>query len=149
MARLSFGGLLTLLGLIVVRSLAQTKPFTPRKINELPDSEVHLKLQVSADATQALDDAFAALSVLQNDYFDANNGTWPTAIEWTSAVVGTVVSGMLSTMTQAISEEHWKQKENLIASVFAQVSHSFFGQEAEDIKTQVRLSAVHLQAQLD
>ncbi|PWI72856.1 glycosyl hydrolase [Purpureocillium lilacinum] len=136
MARLSFAGLLTLLGLIVVRSLAQTKPFTPRKINELPDSEVHLKLQVSADATQALDDAFAALSVLQNDYFDANNGTWPTAIEWTSAVVGTVVSGMLSTMTQAISEEHWKQKENLIASVFAQVSHSFFGQEAEDIKTQ-------------
>ncbi|KAJ6442722.1 Six-hairpin glycosidase-like protein [Purpureocillium lavendulum] len=136
MARLSLAGLLALLALVAVRSLAQTKPFYPWKIHQLPDSELEAKKKVSADATQALDDAFAALSVLQNAYFDAANGTWPTAIDWTSAVVGTVVSGMLSTMTQAIGETQWKQKENLVSSVFAQVSHSFFGQHADDIKTQ-------------
>ncbi|ODA79420.1 hypothetical protein RJ55_05013 [Drechmeria coniospora] len=89
-----------------------------------------------------LEDAFAALSVLQTTYFDALNGTWPSSIDWTGAVIETVVSGMLATLTQSLADgdfgtgASWRQKENLISSVYGQVVHSFFGQNAEAIKNQ-------------
>ncbi|POR39130.1 Uncharacterized protein TPAR_00682 [Tolypocladium paradoxum] len=92
--------------------------------------------------TQVLEDAFYALTVLQNSYFDAVNGTWPSSIDWTGAVVETVVAGMLTTLTQSLwsddfgSDANWKQKENLVSSVYAQVVHSFFGQNAQAIKDQ-------------
>lgn len=89
-----------------------------------------------------LDDAFAALSVLQNIYFEALDGIWPKSIDWTGAVVETVVAGMLTTLTKSLDSTEkghdWKEKENLISSIFAQVTHSFFGQNAIGILDQVR-----------
>ncbi|KHN93981.1 Glycoside hydrolase, family 76 [Metarhizium album ARSEF 1941] len=84
-----------------------------------------------------LEDAFSALSVLQNVYFEPVNGTWPTSIDWTGAVVETVIAGMLTTLSKSLDSTEkghsWKEKENLISSIFAQVTHSFFGQNAVGI----------------
>ena len=43
--------------------------------------------------SEVLRDAFEALKVLQHEYFDVNYGTWPSAIDWTAAVTGTLVAG--------------------------------------------------------
>ncbi|XP_044719764.1 glycosyl hydrolase family 76 protein [Hirsutella rhossiliensis] len=92
--------------------------------------------------SQGLQDVFDALAVLQDSYYDAVNGTWPTSIDWTGAVIETVLSGTLSTLTRSLNSEHVggdaqrKQRENLISSLYAQVVHSFFGQNAIAIKNQ-------------
>lgn len=96
----------------------------------------------SESDSKLLEEAFAALSLLQNNYFEAVNGTWPTSIDWTGAVVETMLSGMLATLTKsldtAVKDHDWKQKENLIASIFAQATHSFYGQNAVGILDEVR-----------
>lgn len=90
----------------------------------------------------ALEDVFNALAVLQNTYFDPVNGTWPKSIDWTGAVVGTIISDTLSTLTESLEsverDRGWNQKEQLISSIFAQVAHSFFGQNAAAILDEVR-----------
>lgn len=91
-----------------------------------------------------LEDAFSALAVLQNEYFRASNKTWPSSIDWTGAVVETVVSGMLTTLTKSLgsvvsdSSDGWAAKENLISSFYDQIISYYFGQDAEAIKGQVR-----------
>ena len=105
----------------------------------------------AATDTHVLEDAFYALAVLQNSYFDAANGTWSSSIDWTGAVIETIVSGILTTMTQSLASNdfggysRWntKRKENLISSVYAQVVHSFFGQNALAIKDQVSHLHIH------
>ncbi|KAH7313458.1 glycosyl hydrolase family 76-domain-containing protein [Stachybotrys elegans] len=94
-----------------------------------------------ADA-EILDDAYEALAVLQHDYFDTDYGTWSSAIDWTGAVIETIVSGMLSTLSTSLGSDNvssnamsdWKAKENLISSYFSQVVGSFFGQDILSIR---------------
>ncbi|KAG5973293.1 hypothetical protein E4U55_000597 [Claviceps digitariae] len=90
------------------------------------------RARVAVDDSVLLGHVFNSLAVLQNSYFDAVNGTWPQSIDWTGAVVETVISGTLSTLSKSLdSLEHvhdWNQKEQLISSLFAQVTHYFFGQ---------------------
>lgn len=111
--------------------------------------EVSDRADAAGSGRRVLEDAFYALAVLQNSYFDAVNGTWPSSIDWTGAVIETVVSGMLTTLTQSLSsndfggDASWSQKENLISSVYAQVVHSFFGQNALAIKDQVSVPRIH------
>jgi hypothetical protein len=89
-----------------------------------------------------LEDVFEALSVLQRDYFDPDYGSWPSAIDWTGAVVETVVSGTLTTLSKSLdafdsSTKHdWKAKENLVSFYFAQVVNSFFGQDILSIRSE-------------
>ncbi|PNY27997.1 Uncharacterized protein TCAP_02066 [Tolypocladium capitatum] len=105
-------------------------------------TELSGRAAAAANGAEVLEDAFYALAVLQDSYFVAVNGTWPSSIDWTGAVVETVVSGMLTTLTRSLSSNNpgsdvdWKQKENLISSVYAQVVHSFFGQDALAIANQ-------------
>lgn len=90
---------------------------------------------------QILKDAFEALAVMQNEYFNPAKMTWPSAIDWTAAVVQTVLSGSMSTLTRSIdsvvSDEEWKEKENLLSFLHEQVVSAYFGQDAEAIKGQV------------
>lgn len=96
--------------------------------------------------SSVLGEAFSALATLQNHYFEPINGTWPTSIDWTGAVVQTVISGMLTSMSKSLKLEeernyNWTQKEKLVSSIFAQITHSFFGQNAVGILDEVsRLS---------
>ncbi|CAM1504748.1 Fc.00g023390.m01.CDS01 [Cosmosporella sp. VM-42] len=89
-----------------------------------------------------LENAVEALMVLQNQYFDSDYGTWPSSIDWTAAVAGTVVSGMLTTLSKSLAStdlgglSNWKAKENLISSFYAQVVGSYFGQDVLSIRGQ-------------
>lgn len=121
----------------------------PSNCEPLPESF----LDVSSGASDSpsadihvLEDAFSALVVLQDRYFDANFGTWPSTIDWTGAVTETVISGILTSLTKALAVgslsgiENWKAKENLISSFYAQVVSSYFGQDTLSIRGQVRSS---------
>lgn len=90
-----------------------------------------------------LEDAFEALAVMQDSFFDSEFGTWPSAIDWTGAVTETVVSGMLTTLTKSLGAEDladlgdWKAKENLISYYYAHVVDSYFGQDIISLRGQV------------
>ncbi|KHJ35459.1 putative glycosyl hydrolase [Erysiphe necator] len=71
-----------------------------------------------------------ALDVLQADYFRIWPGVWPTAIDWTSAVLGTSVAGALRTFSSSLSEVSSPPiAANIINRYFSQLSASFFGQD--------------------
>ncbi|KAG5939497.1 hypothetical protein E4U53_007784 [Claviceps sorghi] len=92
------------------------------------------------DTSSVLGDVFNALAVLQNTYLEPINGTLPSSIEWTGAVVGTIISGTLSTLSKSLdslSQKHdWNEKEQLISFIFAHVTHYFFGQNTAAILNQ-------------
>jgi hypothetical protein len=93
---------------------------------------------------QILEDTFAALTALQDKFFHPELGTWPRAIDWTAAVIGTVLSGSLTTLSQTLGvvdldgRSDWSAKENLINSLFSQTVGSYFGQDAVAIRNEVR-----------
>ncbi|KAH6663163.1 glycosyl hydrolase family 76-domain-containing protein [Halenospora varia] len=68
-----------------------------------------------------------ALDVLQDEYFATWQGTWPTAIDWTAAVIGTYISSALTTISKTSSH---KESENLVNRYFSQLIASYFGQDA-------------------
>ena len=94
---------------------------------------------------QVLEDAFRALADLQNDYFVPQKQIWPSSIPWTSAVIQTLVSSAMSTVTKSInstvpeSVAEWKDKENLLSFLHEQVLSYFFGQDTEEILNEVSL----------
>src|SRR5436853_3814966 len=71
-----------------------------------------------------------ALDVMQDQFFEVWQGVWPTGIDWTSAVLGTLVSGSLSSIstsldfllehnTNATIEMNEKAHENLVNRYFS------------------------------
>ncbi|KAH6608921.1 glycoside hydrolase family 76 protein [Trichoderma cornu-damae] len=111
-----------------------------------PDNFLPFTAETSASRgadTGILKEAFSALAVLQNEYYQIGRNTWPSAIDWTAAVIETVVAGMLSTLTKSLDfvdpgtapgarETH----ENLISSVYDQVIGYHFGQDIVAIPNQ-------------
>lgn len=92
---------------------------------------------------RVLDEVFDSLETLQNRYFRPELGTWPRAIDWTAAVLETVVAGTLTTLSQTLGmidlggDIGWQAKENLLNSLFSQVVGSYFGQDAVAIRNEV------------
>jgi hypothetical protein len=87
----------------------------------------------------------SALDVMQDHYFEVWQGIWPTANDWTAAVLGTYVSAVLSTLSisynYVVSPESAlppaeKDNENLINRYFSQLVASYFGQEALRIRNE-------------
>lgn len=121
-----------------IESADNCRTFSGGFINFVP----HASTSVGADSG-TLGDVFEALAVLQKDYFDADYGAWPSAIDWTGAVVETIISGTLTTLSKSLNmlgsnaAESWKAKENLISFYFAQVVNSFFGQDVLSIRGEV------------
>ncbi|MCJ1366619.1 hypothetical protein MMC16_005748 [Acarospora aff. strigata] len=91
-----------------------------------------------------------ALEVMQLRFFELWQGTWPRAIDWTAAVMGTQISATLSTFTRsldyhvlyttdsgaaAISAEAIAH-ENLINKYFTQLTSFYFGENAFALRTQ-------------
>jgi hypothetical protein len=89
-----------------------------------------------------LSEVLNSIGVMQDDYFAAWLGTWPTSIDWTGAVLGTYVAGTLQSFSGAFilvkssadQVEDWKLKENLVENYFAQVVSYYFGQNAFEIR---------------
>lgn len=104
--------------------------------------EARDKGRMNADNSSVLSDAFNALAVLQNTYYDTINGTWPNSIDWTGAVIQTILAGTVSTLSKSLlsveRDYDWGQKERLISSLFSHVAHSFAGQNAVAILDEVR-----------
>ncbi|KLU88115.1 hypothetical protein MAPG_07102 [Magnaporthiopsis poae ATCC 64411] len=91
---------------------------------------------------RVLDEVMSALKVLQDNYFEPWRGTWPSAIDWTAAVVGTQVSGALTSLSHALTAGEGttsssdKDRENLIALYFSQMLGFYFGQNDLDLRGQ-------------
>ena len=97
----------------------------------------------AAADVQVLEDAFHALAIMQTKYFDIDYGTWTTAIDWTSAFVGTAATGMLATLSTSLTEydlggvADFKAIETVVSTYYAQVIMSYFNQDILSIKGQV------------
>ncbi|KAK1767151.1 glycoside hydrolase, family 76 [Phialemonium atrogriseum] len=91
---------------------------------------------------QVLEEVLDALRVLQSEYFQPWMGHWPKAIDWTAAVMGSHVSGTLTSLSQSLDlvrldeSEDYRVKENIINHYFSQVVSSYFGQNDLSIRHQ-------------
>jgi Glycosyl hydrolase family 76 len=93
------------------------------------------------DVSPTLQALLSALYVMQDHFFETWRGTWPSAIDWTAAVLGTQVSGALNAVTQ--SQAYTPRDapfgnvcENTIAGYFSHVSSFYFGENAFDLRLQ-------------
>ena len=90
-----------------------------------------------------------SLETMQSHYFQLWQGTWPSSIDWTAAVLGTYLSGTLSSFTSSIEyiitldannpskfSNDAQKMENLINKYFSQVISFYFGQDAFSLRTQ-------------
>ncbi|KAI9659127.1 MAG: hypothetical protein M1821_002087 [Bathelium mastoideum] len=96
------------------------------------------------------EDLHGALEVLQTRFFEVWLGTWPDAIDWTAAVMGTHLSGGLISLTRSleflqarpttITSEYMSSRaqavENEINKYFSQSVAYYFGENAFAIRTQ-------------
>ncbi|ETN43053.1 uncharacterized protein HMPREF1541_02211 [Cyphellophora europaea CBS 101466] len=105
--------------------------------------------RIGAEYTQPSQDApsphlkslVGALEVMQDEYFDTFSGTWPAAIDWTAAVMGTQVSATLSSIVSSFEpvidrcpDALWWQ--NIINKYFAHTSFFYFGENAFALRNQ-------------
>lgn len=93
----------------------------------------------------SLEDMVEALGVMQESYFELWTGMWPTAIDWTSAVMSTYLSAALITLSSALDYSISSDKpvsaealshENLVNRYFMQLVSFYFGQDAFALRTQ-------------
>lgn len=87
-----------------------------------------------------------ALEVMESQFFDVSQGTWPEAIDWTAAVMGTQVSATLTAMTEYKSHcsadlhppslAEARDHENQINRYFSQITSYYFGENAFALRTQ-------------
>lgn len=114
--------------------------------------------------SSTLDNLLAALDVMQSAYFEVWQGTWPSCIDWTAAVVGTQISATLSILSwtsdnifdtplssssssttagglfdessSTIQSYANGVPENLINRYFGQTSAFYFGEHAINVRNQ-------------
>lgn len=121
--------------------------FTPAQINDNDDDAIRTTTKDKAYEGLAhapidtLSAMINALGVMQDEFFEVWQGIWPAGIDWTSAVIGTLVSGSLGTIstsldyfavhqTDATFTMTEKAHENLVNRYFSQLVASYFGQDA-------------------
>ena len=123
--------------------LQQQSPSRVHNGESMHDDDLHEALQGS-DAFSALVDA---LETMQSHYFQIWQGDWPSAIDWTAAVMGTHVSATLAAFTESraymvasakpgeiLEKIQWH--ENLINRYFTQMMAFYFGENAFSLRTQ-------------
>ncbi|KAL9006960.1 MAG: hypothetical protein Q9188_000336 [Gyalolechia gomerana] len=87
------------------------------------------------------------LDTMQSHFYTIWQGQWPTAIDWTAAVMGTQVSATLAAMTVAWHYRTGKssrhdctrenqEHENTINKYFTQITSFYFGENAFSLRTQ-------------
>ncbi|KAH7032327.1 hypothetical protein B0J12DRAFT_680191 [Macrophomina phaseolina] len=94
-----------------------------------------------------LEELHAALSTMQSRYFELWLGQWPSAIDWTAAVMATFVSATLHSLTRSLSyvlpgnieqpvAAEAQRVENEISKYFSQSVAYYFGEDAFSIRMQ-------------
>ncbi|KAF4542529.1 Glycosyl hydrolase [Lasiodiplodia theobromae] len=120
-------------------SLAPNADATPAAI--IPPEgggEVHWPLN-------PLEELHNALETMQSRYFELWLGQWPSAIDWTAAVMATFVSATLHSLTRSLEyvlpgAEHpvieGQRIENEISKYFSQSVAYYFGEDAFSLRMQ-------------
>lgn len=123
-----------LIGAMGVMAISETSaPYQAALDIEHDGFESHAPL--SAAYLDILDPMLEVLSTMQEEYFAPWLGTWPEAIDWTAAVMGTHVSGALSSISRALDlipvsgRAGDRNKENLVTLFFSQILGYYFGQD--------------------
>ncbi|KAK3696992.1 hypothetical protein LTR37_017699 [Vermiconidia calcicola] len=94
---------------------------------------------VAADAilSDPLDELRKALDVMQSTWFKVWVGTWPTAIDWTRAVLDAYLVSALSSLSKALhSSQQQREVENEINLYFSQNVAYYFGENAFSLRNQ-------------
>ncbi|KAK2746734.1 hypothetical protein FQN55_005461 [Onygenales sp. PD_40] len=119
-------------------------------------SDPQKPIQDGSPPTHTLKNLLDALEVMQSAYFEVWQGTWPTSIDWTAAVMGTHVSATLSTLSTQLDGILNENKsataggctsaeyqpfdaiayENLISHYFQQLTTFYFGENAFSLRMQ-------------
>ncbi|EPS30335.1 putative alpha-1,6-mannanase [Penicillium oxalicum 114-2] len=95
-------------------------------------------------ASETLEDLLDALNVMQREYFVLWQGTWPSSIDWTAAVLGTHVAATLSSFSSSAYDIDgastqglfFPALENTINYFFSQTSAFYFGENAFSLRNQ-------------
>ncbi|KAE8349276.1 hypothetical protein BDV28DRAFT_141574 [Aspergillus coremiiformis] len=93
---------------------------------------------------RTLRDLTHALNVQQDAYFELWQGTWPSSIDWTAAVIGTHLSASIASLSSSaegvLSEGFLNASvsnfENLINHFFDQTVAFYFGEDAFALRNQ-------------
>ena len=115
---------------------------SPHRCVVLPPQQALVVEDEESSIVQPLRPMLDALEVMQDQYFDIFSGTWPSAIDWTAAVMGTHVSAALSSLVTSIEATEIStctdllQWHNTIDRYFAQISLFYFGENAFSIRNQ-------------
>lgn len=105
----------------------------------VPDGSTHEPI------LDTLHDLIDALQVMQDKYFVLWQGTWPTSIDWTAAVLGTHVSAALSSLTSGpldiLDTEELRglsffALENTVNKFFSHTSAFYFGENYFSLRNQ-------------
>ena len=118
-------------------SSEQQWPLKGSSLQNLPLDVTNIMLNSSTSYTALLH----ALHVMESHFFSVSEGTWPDAIDWTAALVGTQVSASLIAMSEHDSPEDLTptnaiSHENNINRYFTQLATFYFGQDAFSLRTQ-------------
>ncbi|KZF24481.1 glycoside hydrolase family 76 protein [Xylona heveae TC161] len=101
------------------------------------------------DTVGTLSALIKAMDVMQSHFFELWQGTWPDAIDWTAAVMGTHVSAWLQTLSSTLSDDvlgssaanaaalgDARAHENIINRYFTQIGAFYFGENAFSLRNQ-------------
>ncbi|KAL0474418.1 Six-hairpin glycosidase [Neurospora intermedia] len=135
------GSVLLIFVILVPRCLTaasaaeQSFSFLPRHLGK--DDPVIVKGRDYVFNVTLFDEMMNAIDVMQEVYFQPWVGTWPSAIDWTAAVLGTHIAGTLETLHRSLEiaasrgieiSEGWSATENTISLYFSQLIGFYFGQ---------------------
>lgn len=106
---------------------------------------------LSSGGNNTAHDLFYALGAMQEAYFALWQGTWPSSIDWTAAVLNTDVGGTLLSLSAAADSSSWfdasnedvfgigkddRAFENMIDYFFDQSCAFYFGENAVSLRSQ-------------
>ncbi|CAG8314176.1 unnamed protein product [Penicillium salamii] len=136
------------------QDVMRTAPTPPQDWSPIDDSSKETGLEaidsVAEESTHerildTLKDLIDALQVMQDKYFVLWQGTWPTSIDWTAAVLGTHVSAALSSLssgpldipgTDELQGLSFFALENTVNKFFSDTSAFYFGENAFSVRNQ-------------
>ncbi|ROV99288.1 hypothetical protein VSDG_03940 [Cytospora chrysosperma] len=130
-----------LLGAVAGRATTKSSP-AHQDILDSPVDEYGGLHSPSAAYMDILEPMLQVLHTMQEEHFAPWLGTWPTAIDWTAAVMETHVSGALSSISRALDlipmdgRVGERKKENLVTLFFSQVLSYYFGQDHFSIRNE-------------